>query len=143
MTQTVSDIHDSSTCDLANGAPCEMCAAAIEYETKQVLERTREMLSDSNCDCALHQLSQTERVRVIDAAIDATTAEVRANGGYLLPSFADEWELAPLSQTRYTERENAEFWFERGRLAERARMLLEQNEDMKEMLRVARERITR
>jgi hypothetical protein len=112
---TPGDIHDSSTCDLANGAPCEMCAAAIEYETRKVLQQVREGLSESS-------VNQT---------------------ALALPSFADEWELAPLSQTRYTERENAEWWFERGRLAERARMLLEQNRDMREMLRVARERVMR
>jgi len=59
------------------------------------------------------------------------------------PDFDDEWELAPLSMTRTTERECAEFWFERGRLAERGRMLSEQNVDYAEMLRVGRERLSR
>jgi hypothetical protein len=56
------------------------------------------------------------------------------------PDFDEEWELAPLSMTRTTERECAEFWFERGRLAERGKMLSEQNSDYAEMLRVGRER---
>jgi hypothetical protein len=116
-----------------------MCAAAIKFEKRQVLERVREALSEPDCDCALHRLSQTERARVIDAAIDATNAEVRVNGGYLLPSFDDDWELAPLSMTKTTERECAEYWYEQGKRAERRE--LQQNSDMREMFRVGNERV--
>lgn len=57
------------------------------------------------------------------------------------PDFNSEWTTAPRSMRNYVEREIAEFWFERGRLAERGRMLSEQNADMTEMLRVGNERI--
>jgi hypothetical protein len=56
-------------------------------------------------------------------------------------SFDDEWTTAPRSMRNYVEAAVAEFWFERGRLAERGRMLSEQNADMREMLRVGNERI--
>lgn len=35
----------------------------------------------SNCDCPLHLLSKEERVEVIDAAIDQTNEDLKANGG--------------------------------------------------------------
>jgi len=57
--------------------------------------------------------------------------------------FNDEWTTAPRSMRNYVEREVAEYFYERGRLAERGRMLSEQNADYVEMLRVGRERLIR
>jgi hypothetical protein len=56
-------------------------------------------------------------------------------------SFDDDWELAPLSMTRTTERECAAWWYEMGRRAERRELLTQQNSDLREMLRVGNERV--
>jgi len=106
---TLSEVHDSSTCNAANGQPCPMCAAAIEYETQQVISRVHQMMSE-DCDCEVHRHQ------------------------IALPTFDDDWELAPLSRTRCVERSDAEYWYRMGGKAMRERMLVEQNADMREML---------
>lgn len=58
-------------------------------------------------------------------------------------SFDDHWKLAPLSMTRTTERECAEYWYEQGKRAERRELLTQQNSDLREMLRVGNERVMR
>jgi hypothetical protein len=89
-----------------------MCAAAIEFEKCQVLERVREALSEADNDLQL-------------------------------PSFNDDWELAPLCHTRYVEPATAEYWYHVGRKSKEQEMLTLQNQDMREMLRVGSERIMR
>jgi len=110
--------HNSATCDLNAGQPCDMCTAAIEHETQQVIERVHQLMAE-DCDCVKHR-HQTE-----------TSA------------FDDDWELAPLSMTRYVESAVAEYWYELGARAERRKLMTQENQDMKEMLRVARERAVR
>jgi len=125
-------IHNSSTCSLNAGGPCDLCSAANAYEQRQslrlterefialaapVLERARADLNDGErltkhkCNCDLHRLSQSEPTARIDAAIELTLAEIA------IADFDDDWELAPLSMTRTTERECAEYWYEQGRRA--------------------------
>lgn len=87
------------------------------------------------CNCFFHRLSRAERTMLIDRAIDLTNKEVVTHGGYLPLSFDDDWELAPPSMTRTTERECAEWWYECGRRAERARVIAEQNEAMQAQVR--------
>jgi hypothetical protein len=60
-----------------------------------------------------------------------------------LNSFDDDWELAPLCHTRYTERVTAEYWYHVGRQSKERELLTLQNDDLREMLRVSRERISR
>ena len=111
---TTTTVHDSATCRANAGEPCAMCNAAIEFEKRRVLERIRQaMIEDDDHD------------------------------NWLLPSFDDDWELAPLSMTRTTERECAEYWYEQGKRAERRELLTQQNSDLREMLRIGNERITR
>jgi len=134
---TMNQVHDSSTCRLGPGAgPCTMCVWAIQRERKQAVERSYWLMSE------LHRLSQTERTKVIDAAIDATNAEVRICGD-VLTTFDDDWELAPLSRTRCVEKSDAEWWYRMGQRAKEREMLVLQNEDYREMLRVGRERVER
>jgi hypothetical protein len=95
-----------------------MCTLANDYELRQVVERVHESMSE-DCDCEKHR-HQMET-----------------------SSFDDDWELAPLSMTRTTEAECARYWYEMGKRAERRELMMQENSDMKEMLRVARERITR
>jgi hypothetical protein len=47
------------------------------------VDRSPRCASKRDCDCLLHQLTPEELIATIDAAIDATNAEVRANGGTL------------------------------------------------------------
>lgn len=55
--------------------------------------------------------------------------------------FESEWSTASPTLTRYVEREIAEAWWLLGRKAGIAEAMSNQNEDYKEILRVARERI--
>ena len=61
------------------------------------------------------------------------------------PDFDREWREAPESHKRYTERSEAEWWLMRGVWLgiqyERERGLLALSGDLKEMQRIARERI--
>jgi len=59
------------------------------------------------------------------------------------PGFDDDWELAPLCHTRYVERATAEYWYHVGRQSKERELLTLQNADLREMLRVARERVIR
>jgi hypothetical protein len=102
----------------------------LDEVERRVLRGDVTKTHESACDCPYHRLTEAERVELVDNAIDQTNAEVLAHGGYLLPTFADDWELAPLSMTRTTERECAEYWYECGRRAERVRVIGEQNEEM-------------
>lgn len=139
---TMSEVHNSATCDAANGNPCQMCAAAIAYETQRVIDQVHEAMAE-DCDCAIHRLSRFDQTARFNAAADVVDAEIRATGGYVVTAFDDDWELAPLSMTRTTEQECAEYWYEQGRRAERRKLLTQQNADMREMLRVGNERIQR
>jgi hypothetical protein len=103
----------------------------MKYETRQ---------KTSGCNCDLHRLDQTERTKLIDAAVDATNTEIRTCGD-VLTTFADDWELAPLSMTRTTERECAEYWYQMGQRAKGREMLMQQSADYREMLRVGKGRV--
>lgn len=59
------------------------------------------------------------------------------------PDFTREWGTAPRWATRTTEMEAAEWWLLRGIQIERSRALAVMNEDLREILRVGRERLTR
>lgn len=63
------------------------------------------------------------------------------------PSFEQEWAQAPANRKRYTEQSEAQWWLMRGLWLgiqyERERGLLAMNGDLKEMQRMARERIER
>jgi hypothetical protein len=119
-----------------------MCVWTVQQEHNREIERVHQLMSE-DCDCKIHRLDQTERTKLIDAAIDATNAEAEQHGGHLLATFDDDWELAPLSRTRCVERGDAEYWYRMGGKAMKGRMLVEQNADMREMLRVGRERMER
>ena len=54
--------------------------------------------------------------------------------------FESDWENAPRSMRYYVEEEIAGYWFRRGAQAKEFEMLQLQNEDLKEMARLARER---
>ena len=61
------------------------------------------------------------------------------------PDFDREWDAAPSTHTRYTERTEAEWWLMRGVWLgiqyERERGLVVMNGDLKEMQRMARGRV--
>jgi hypothetical protein len=111
-------VHDSHACALDSGQPCEMCRAANEYERKQLLLTGPELIA---------------LAAPIAARLRADLSEPW--------SFDDDWELAPLSMTRTTERECAQYWYEMGARAKERELLKTQNADMQEML--AREKIAR
>lgn len=51
------------------------------YELDEVEKRV--LQGESDCSCLLHRLSESERIALIDRAIDATNAEIAAHGGRL------------------------------------------------------------
>lgn len=61
------------------------------------------------------------------------------------PDFEREWRHAPTAHVRYTEKSEAEWWLMRGVWLgiqyERERGLVAMNGDLKEMQRMARERV--
>jgi len=137
MTTTIT-IHDSTTCQANAGQPCDFCNAAIEFEQRQVPERVRRAMIEDDHEHDYQTVEgqsvpQCECGAVYDYEGDRTA----------LPSFDDDWELAPLSMTRTTERECAEYWYQMGQQAKEREMLLQQNSDLREILRVGNERITR
>lgn len=197
----MNQVHDSSTCDAANGQPCEFCTAAIDYETRNVISRVHQLMSE-DCDCKVHrhqtatdatiscrdrcdesnkqELDQTT-ARNILAAIEndrrfASLTTIRAAimdvidvGCLHLDNFTHEWQfynadedfasgqrcdftdavcrrIAELQQpphgfdSRYGDYRSgyADGWAEA-----HVEMLREQNADLREMLRVGRERVER
>lgn len=58
-----------------------------------------------------------------------------------VPTFDQEWQDAPRWVTRYTEQQVAEWWFIRGQHAKEVELLAGMNCDLREMIRVARERV--
>jgi len=57
--------------------------------------------------------------------------------------FARAWQEAPKSARRFTERDSAEFFYLLGVRDGRDSTAVDLNEDLKEMARLVRERITR
>lgn len=76
--------------------------------------------------------------------LDGPQAQSR---GILEPDFNHEWNAAPRAHTRYTEKSEAEWWLMRGVWLgiqyERERGLVTMGQDLREMQRIARERITK
>lgn len=118
-------IHDSTTCTAGvNGQQCDMCRFA------QNARRT---------DSGLFRAEQGQK---IDSS-PSSGSGIDLPAPTPTPDFTREWETAPRWATRTTERESAEWWLLRGRRLERQALLAAQNQDLQEILRVARERITR
>lgn len=59
------------------------------------------------------------------------------------PDFEQEWNDAPRWATRLTEQEIAEYWFIRGQHAKEVELLVQENEDLRGLIRVIRERMGR
>ena len=59
----------------------------------------------------------------LDSLLRGVVERVRAD--LTEPDFEDEWTTAPRSMRNYVKREIAEYFYERGRLAERGKMLSE------------------
>jgi hypothetical protein len=56
-------------------------------------------------------------------------------------AFDHAWSTAPSSQTRYTEQDSAEYWFETGRRYGREEQVAVTNGDLREMARIVKERL--
>lgn len=78
---------------------------------------------------------------------DALQVKYGAGIAISAPDFEREWREAPESHRRYTEKSEAEWWLMRGLWLgiqyERERGLMAMNSDLKEMQRLARERVGR
>lgn len=117
------EIHDSTTCTAGKFAqPCEMC---------QFAQNARQTVS------GLFGVEQGEK---IDSS-PPSASEIAVSA----PNFDHEWREAPRSMKDYVEREVAEKWLMRGVWLgiqyERERGLLAVNQNLKEMQRMAREKI--
>lgn len=60
-----------------------------------------------------------------------------------VPTFDQEWQDAPRWVARTTEEAIANYWFIRGQHAKEVELLAGMNGDLREMVRVARERVER
>jgi len=92
----------------------------------------------SICRWANERHQQPSQPSFTAAEINALAASVleRVRADLSEPwGFDDDWELAPLSRTRYVERGDAEFWYQMGARAKEREMLVQQNADMRELLR--------
>lgn len=130
-------IHDSDTCRAGtDGASCEMCRFAREFEKSSAKSPS--------------EASSTENQGIEQGVSEPENAlQVKYGSGIAIsaPDFEHEWSTAPAAHTRYTEKAEAEWWLTRGLWLgiqyERERGLLALNGDLREMQRIARERITR
>lgn len=121
VNQFMSDIHESSTCQLGPlDGPCDLCAMANEGERKQRQQALR-MLAEAG----VFSQRDSECVCQTDATDGFNTA----------------WTIGPTAMKRTTEVECAEYWYWVGRRDERAARMMEQVTDLTEMRRVARERL--
>lgn len=123
VTTAMSGIHDSITCDAANGQPCEQCRYADKREkyeallavAKQaVVERVRAELTDGEPLIGVHHIGPLTTGTSFDAA----------------------WSTAPRSMTAYVERDVAEFWHQTGQRDEKAAMTSTYNADLRELRRL-------
>ena len=135
---TTTQAHDSTTCTAGfNGQPCVMCHFAREFE-KSSTESPSEASGAENQPAGFLE-SGPENV---PETILTQTSPIPAT-----PDFEHEWLQAPETHKRYTERNDAEWWLMRGVWLgiqyERERGLVAMNGDLKEMQRLARERIER
>lgn len=133
------------------------CHTWIEQEPQMTPPTTPSTVSDdSDYPTAARRnlLAAIERAQMIDRAIDATNEEIRLNGGrlpneeeligYLHPhrrAFDTAWANAPGSVRHGVEIEQAEYWFTMGRQRGRLDQIETVNEDLREIVRVARERV--
>ena len=74
---------------------------------------------------------------------EAQQLEPSSSSSIAVPTFEQEWQDAPRWATRTTEEAAAQWWFIRGQHAKEVELLAGINCDLKEMIRVARERIER
>ena len=119
-------IHDSNTCRAGtDGGPCEMC----QFASKSPSEPFQGYPKPS------------EGVKIDSSPSQTPGIAISA------PDFEREWLHAPRTHTRHTEQSEAEWWFQRGLWLgiqyERERGLVAVNSDLKEMQRMARERMGR
>lgn len=122
-------IHDSTTCTTGvDGAKCEICRWAVEA--------ARNPAPDPYSLFEPSEGSQGQETAnsAVPAVIDT-------------PDFEHEWNAAPRSMRNHVERETAEKWLMRGVWLgiqyERERGLVAMNSDLREMQRMARERVTK
>lgn len=73
---------------------------------------------------------------------DQQAKQESASNGVIAPTFTEEWELAPRTMTNYVESNIAEYWFLRGVRAGEAGAMVTMNQDLREIRRVAGERLT-
>lgn len=119
-------IHDSTTCTLGpSGQPCWMCRFAAK----------------SPAGAFQGYQEPSEGVKIAPTRPYAPETAISA------PDFEHEWSTASPARRRYTEQAEAEHWFRRGLWAgiqyERERGLIAMNGDLREMQRIARERMAR
>lgn len=72
---------------------------------------------------------------------DQQAKQESASNGVIAPTFTEEWESAPRAMIRYVEQSIAEYWFLRGVRAGETGGMVTMNEDLREIRRVAAERI--
>jgi len=116
-------IHDTQLCiEGPNGSQCDQCAWA-EFEQAEDAR-----LAASRAKIALP--ARVERLRCGECG------QVEPCGcGPWLSAFDAAWDTAPRNRQRLTTRDDAEYWFLRGRQWGMAEALAQSNADMRQLLR--------
>lgn len=124
----MTQIHDSNTCT------CEMCRFAGEFEKSR-----SELPSEaSGLEKGQDEFLEGGGENVSQGDYGAGMA-ISANCS---PStFEHDWNHAPRSRRLRTEQEDALFWYTAGARAREAGLLELFNSDLREILRIAKERI--
>lgn len=116
---TTTKVHDSQACD------CEMCRAAEEYEAREVRRDEFPVYEGKNVPTA----SMGIRINPLSTADPVQSA------------FDALWSRTPLVIRESTERDIAEYFYRTGYADAREGAIGTTNEDLKEMRRLAGERL--
>lgn len=119
------EIHDTHTC------PCEMCVWARETAANKP-ESPSESPETPEGDAGF----------LVPEAKNVPTGLETPGMAISAPTFTEEWESAPRAMIRYVEQSIAEYWFLRGVRAGETGAVVTMNEDLREIRRVAGERLT-
>ena len=114
---TTTTIHDSHRCtEGPDGSECDQCAAANEYEARIATSRAKIALPP-----------RVEHLRCGECGEFEPCS--------CASPFNAVWDTAPRERRRLVEREDAEYWFLRGRQWGMAEALAQSNADLKQLIK--------
>lgn len=99
--------------------------------------------NDKQCPVCEGGLAVCRLCGEYEAGLDEQCRKAQPAVIITIPTFEQEWQDAPKWATRTTEEISANYWFIRGQHAKEVELLAGMNCDLREMVRVARERIAK